>query len=509
MNPFIIFRSAASNPRCRSITLVCLVLAGTSFMQTGHAVAETAIEPMSALKRVYAGVLMFRHFHSVCDQVVPANAGAHQAAYQGFARKHSVARIEKFFAVTPNPVPGLAGVKAAIDQKAPSIAAQIEARPETCSVLGQVFENLVSKKMGSPGITNLGAYFDRLLTQAKLGPAGPAAAPSATPQPPANDTTPASGRIETLQDIYEASVAIPRFRAICDQVVPDQAPVHKAIFDSFATRHSLARITAHFTATKTDFPWIAAADKKVEEGLVKVRAVIEKKPKACSALMLVLENLIEKKGGVPDLGALFDRLVAGAPAETVPAAVPTPPAGIEMIDGVPPQAGQVIYAEKPVYRSSSLTLSGYYDDEVRFFDTAKVERDGAAIELDETTFYYVAPQSDGATIEGVFKSSSGYAGIGISVLKTKTLVFGRNGRYSTSASRGVIGGVINVGSGSDGDGSYKISGYTIELHPDDGPVERVAFFLYHTKTFWPDSDAPGDEVNFLNIGGKVLYRDDD
>jgi hypothetical protein len=445
--------------------------------------------------------------------------------YENFATRHSVSRIESFFARAPNPVPGLAQVKTAIEQKTPSITAQIKARPDTCSVLGQVLETLVSKKMGSPGITNLGTYFDGLLAQANLAPAAPSVAPSTPPQAPSDNATSADGMIESLQDIYEASIAVPGFREMCDQIVPQQAPVHKAVVETFAKRHSLARIGAHFAASKAEFPWIAASNKKIDGQLAKVRTTIENKPKLCSALMLVLENIIEKKGGVSDLGALFDRLIAGDTAENLPVvdamptpddavastepATPTPPMGVEMVDGVPPRAGQVVYAETPVYRSSSLTLSGYYDDEVRFFDAAKVERDGPAIELDDTTFYYVAPQGDGMTIEGIFKSSGGYAGIGISVLKTKILIFGRNGRYSTSSGSGVIRGAINVGSGSDGEGSYRISGYILELHPDGGSAEKVAFFPYHTKTFWPDSDASGDEYNFLNIGGKVLYRDDD
>lgn len=484
-----------------------LALAAALLVQAEVAVAATTTEPLSALRRVYAGVLLFRQFHAACDQVAPENAGVHKAAYEGFAAKHSVARIEKFFAVTPNPVTGLAGVKAAIDQKAPEIVAQVKAQPGTCAVLGELFEGLVAKKMGTPGVTNLGVHFDGLLAQAKLDPASP----SASPQAPSNNTTAANGRIETLQDVYEASILVPQFREICDQVVPDQAPVHKAVFDSFSARHSLPRIRAHFAAARSELSWISDSDAKVEVGLANVRAAIESKPKICSALMIVLENLIEKKGGVPDMGVLFDRLISSGAAEVVPeaAATPTPASGVEMTDGLPPKPSQVIYAEKPVYRSSSLTLSGYYDDEVRFFDGAKVERDGAFIEMDDMKLYYVAPQGDGMVIEGVFKSSGGYAGIGVSVLKTKTLVFGRNGRYSTTSGSGVVGGEVNVGNATAGEGSYRISGYTLVLRPDDGPAQEIAFFPYYTKTFWPDSDAPRDKYSFLNVGGKVLYRDDD
>ena len=62
-------------------------------------------------------------------------------------------------------------------------------------------------------------------------------------------------------------------------------------------------------------------------------------------------------------------------------------------------------------------------------------------------------------IEGVFKASGGYSNLGVSVLKTKTLILGRNGRYSTSSSSGVVAttgwGVGNKGSSSAGEGSYR------------------------------------------------------
>ncbi len=48
------------------------------------AFAETA-DPMSALRRVYAGVLLIKEFHSACDQVAPENSSVHQAAFANFA----------------------------------------------------------------------------------------------------------------------------------------------------------------------------------------------------------------------------------------------------------------------------------------------------------------------------------------------------------------------------------------------------------------------------------------
>ena len=67
---------------------------------------------------------------------------------------------------------------------------------------------------------------------------------------------------------------------------------------------------------------------------------------------------------------------------------------------------------------------------------------------------------------------------------------------------------MSTGSSNAGEGSYRISGYTLELMPDNGPAQKLAFFPYNTKTFWPDSDAPDGEFGLVNVGGKVLYRDD-
>ncbi len=183
---------------------------------------------------------------------------------------------------------------------------------------------------------------------------------------------------------------------------------------------------------------------------------------------------------------------------------------IESARGVPPAADQVIYAENPNPRSNALTLSLSYDDDARYLDRAVLETDGPTIEMNDSTYYYVPPQPEGAVIEGVFTSADGYAGVGISVLKSKTLAFNRNGRYTTSAGSGVVGGFLaSTGSSSEGEGSYRINGYTLELRSDDGSTQQDVFFPYMSRTFWPGSDGPSDEFNFINIGGKILYRDDE
>ena len=197
--------------------------------------------------------------------------------------------------------------------------------------------------------------------------------------------------------------------------------------------------------------------------------------------------------------------------ETVLATLAENPSGmtIDAAKGAPPAPGQVIYAETPNSSMNALTLSLSYDDDVRYLDTTVLEDDGPAIDMDDSTYFYVPPQPDGATIEGVFTSADGYAGVGISVLKSETLVFNKNSRYTTSASSGVVGGFLaSTGSNNKGEGSYRINGYTLELRSDDGTIQSDVFFPYLSRIFWPGSDGPADEVNFINVGGKILYRDD-
>ncbi len=155
---------------CRGAVLFGLVavLSSTSTPLPSH-----AGEPMSELRQVYAVVLMSKMFHSACDQVVPQNAGFHRAAYDRFARKHSVARIRRYFSIWPNPVPLIPEVKASIDNSAPAIQARVKAKPGTCVALGAFFDALIARKLGRRGIRRLGDYFDELLAQAQLAPPPP------------------------------------------------------------------------------------------------------------------------------------------------------------------------------------------------------------------------------------------------------------------------------------------------------------------------------------------------
>lgn len=724
-----IFRLSSGHSFISSVCAgIALGLVALTALHPAPAVAQSGTDPISGLRRVYGGILLFKQFRSACDQLAPENAALHKAAYDTFAQKHSVARIEQFFAAAPNPVPKLDGVKSGIEKVAPKILAQVVARPDTCAVLGPLYEQMVANQMGAQGVTNLGTYFDSLLTQANLVPPASSLVPDATTQAPAvtapqpqpqpqaqaNRAAPAAGKstkgkIESLTDVYEAAFTLPRFQKICDEIVPGQAALHKAAIDTFSEKHSFARIQAYFATSRDKFPWIDATDQKIETALGKVRTAFRKKPQVCGALPLILKNLVETKGGATDLGAVFDGLVSGAksgapaalpssddqssapqavqpetkvvaltatgalpmptpirdrvkqlpglswnvpdtvrsessrcvwrcavyavkkgaskyPRLVIHEAVPLPadqaletvlasvkgkeeitrkiplpvdkfgasmpmrpdrtvavnvfltdpkasyakhsrrvlfafekdglsvvaewyylkqpppekakpnefilgammrsirmdravveaslraplPVSVDLMDGAPPAAGQVIYAETPKFHHNTVTLSGYYDDDARYLDKSAYKRHGAAFKLKgSTTYYYVPPMPAGTTIEGVFKSSSGYAGIGITVLKTKKLVFGSNGRYSTKSGSGVNAGLVSTGSKSASEGSYRISGYAIDLIPDGGQPERMAFFPYYSTVFWPGSKKPTGAFGLINIGGKVMYRDDD
>lgn len=153
----------------RAVRFSLLVILSSAFLP----VQSHAGEPMSELRRVYAVVLMSKTFLSACDQVLPQNADAHRAAYDRFARKHSVTRIRRFFSVWPNPVPLLPEVKAVIDNSTPAIRARVRAKPKTCVALGAFYDALVIRKLGLRGINRLGDHFDDLLAQAQLTPQQP------------------------------------------------------------------------------------------------------------------------------------------------------------------------------------------------------------------------------------------------------------------------------------------------------------------------------------------------
>lgn len=174
--------SACGRPVGRR-TFVFFVILTLLVLPVPSPAASESRDAMNALRRVYAGLLTFKVFHRSCDRAVPANAAAHRAAYKWFARRHSLRRIETFFAAAPNPVPDLSRVRARMTRSEPAIRAQIEALPQTCASLGPFLEMLVRRNLRRPGITRLGIHFDLLLAEAGLTPP-PAAKPSPSDKAP-------------------------------------------------------------------------------------------------------------------------------------------------------------------------------------------------------------------------------------------------------------------------------------------------------------------------------------
>ena len=284
-------------------------------LSTVPVAAQSADNAMKSLRRVYGAVILFNQYHAACNQAVPQNAAIHKRAYDAFAAKHALPRISAFFAMRPNPMPKISGVEAQMAKFAPVIMKQIQAQPQTCSSLGGLFEGLVTRKLGPVGIVNLGNYFDKLLRQANID--GRAA--TVPPGTAAHRTAPArkstvtggkKGKIETLSDIHRVTLIVPRLQQICDDVAPNQAARHRTAIEAFAQRHALERIRAHFAASRERYPWIDANVKEFDASMDKLRKSFQKNPRACSVLPAVLAKLVEKNGGISNLGEFFDRLSA-------------------------------------------------------------------------------------------------------------------------------------------------------------------------------------------------------
>ena len=140
---------------------------------------------------------------------------------------------------------------------------------------------------------------------------------------------------------------------------------------------------------------------------------------------------------------------------------------------------------------------------------------GTVIRHDEKDWHYVPPLEAGTTFEGVFvRQGGGGMTIGsttVTKIESLTFVFGKAGRFSMAKDRNVAFTALNAGGGSSSNssttGSYRLSGYTLELQPDQGSPMKLPLFVYTIDPFWPKSQSPGDRVNALNLGGELFYRD--
>ncbi|MGI9384090.1 MAG: hypothetical protein ACR2PO_13125, partial [Methyloligellaceae bacterium] len=406
-------------------------------LQGAAAAAGASSDPMNALRRVYGSILLFKTFHSVCDQIAPQNAGTHRAVYETFAKRHSLARIERFFSATPNPVPRLPNVKAGIDRAASAVRKRLSAQPETCSVLGGLLETMVTKQVGPSGITNLGAYFDGLLARAKLAPAPQPVAPAKT-QKSGPTTAPAAVEkgaptkpIPSPQKVAVASTneGLPMPTLVRDRVrelpglswtLPPKVRSRggNCVWrcSGFAVEgggSSGPRLIIHEAVPLSAEPAIAAVLAGAKGNLEITREQLIPADRFGEGMAMkpdrvVVKNIfftdhgkrsrqkgrrvlfaLEKDGlsvvaewsysGLPSpqktrknellLGSLIRsiRLNKGVAKESLRSPLPIK---LDMVDGAPPAADQVIYAETPKYHHNTLTLSGYYDDDVRYLDKA-------------------------------------------------------------------------------------------------------------------------------------------
>lgn len=181
--------------------------------------------------------------------------------------------------------------------------------------------------------------------------------------------------------------------------------------------------------------------------------------------------------------------------------------------------GEIVYAETPsalvipigvppvpqlIVRSGFAILEGQV-----------LQSQGKKISAEGKVYHYVAPLEAGTTIEGVFvRQGGGGMTVGsTTVTKSETLTFAfdSTGRFSMAKDLDIAITTLSAGGGSSSDGSaagtYRLSGYTLELQPDQGTLMKLPFFAYTIDPFWPTSQSSGDRVNALNLDGELFYRD--
>ena len=181
--------------------------------------------------------------------------------------------------------------------------------------------------------------------------------------------------------------------------------------------------------------------------------------------------------------------------------------------------GEIVYAETPsaqiipigvppvpqlIVRSGFAVLEGQV-----------LQSHGKKILSEGKAYHYVAPLEAGTTIEGVFvRQGGGGMTIGsTTVTKSETLTFAfdSTGRFSVAKDLDIAITTLNAGGGSSSDdsatGTYRLSGYTLELQPDQSTPVKLPFFAYTIDPFWPTSQSSGDRVNALNLDGELFYRD--
>ncbi len=462
---------------------------------------QAASKTPLTLEKLYAHILALRNMHSLCDEVAPQRKAVNKVVMQEFAKKHSLKRIEAHYANPAQRTPLMAAIKDRFEKIGiPAMRKKFKKNPQACSALPVILDEYVAKA----GVPNLGSAFDAL-----RAPSGAAA--SQVPSPPANT---ASSSVESglnpdsekkILDIYTTASVFRTTVKQCGKTFRNTKAANTRAWDAYSREnelHAMTRLVEVEYAQRIEKlkPLIPAFAKRL----------LEEDPEFCRNI----PGYFAKKASPfrkehPDLyrraKAVYPAYFAVDKAQPVIARTGKPSALLN-------DENKIIYAETPRYHLNALTVSGYFDDDFKYLDKKKLETDGRSIQIKGKPYRYVAPLPEGTTIEGVFKRSGGAVGVGVVAIKSKTIRLEPNGRYSTSASSGVVAnapaGVGNRGSSSRGEGSYRISGYTLELRPDDGEPEKIAFFPYHNRVFWPKSKKSEEHIGFLNIGGKIYVRQD-
>ncbi len=456
-------------------------------IQAAPATGKGAEKRAMDLGRLYVHVLSIRAIHTVCDEVVPERAAVNRVVMQEFEKKHSLVRIEAFYANAQWKAPGLARIKDRFDTLGiPAMREKIKKNPDACSAMPLMLDEY-ARKLGS---SDLGATFDALVTQ----PGSTAsAAPSAGTTPPAGESKLAApgssaGFKKQVLDIYTtASVlreTVNQCKKISRKTLSANNKARKAYFDANLLHEMDALVKGEFEQD------VAKLKPRIP---VFAKQLLKENPGLCPNFAGYFANQARPfKKEQPELYRQA--------AEMYPIYFAKKPRGL-LTD-----SNKVVYAERPKYHL--LGSIGYYDDDFKYLDRKTLETRGESFKIRSTTYRYVAPLPEGARIEGAYKTFAGATSAAMVAIKSNVLRFARNGRYTTSSfsavSANAPAGIGNSGRSNAGEGSYHITGYTLELRPDNGKPERIGFFPYDSRVFGTGAGKPA--IDFLNIGRRVYAR---
>ncbi len=484
-------KTLLSIPRCGVLlTAVLLLPAAPAF-------AKEAGNAAMSLEKLYAHVLALRSIHSLCDEVAPERAAVNKVVMQEFVKKQELERIEDHFLKSQEQMPLLAVIKDR-GQKIgiPKMRAKFKKNPQACSALPLLLDSYV-KKTGS---SHLGSTFDALLPQA--GATAPALkAPPAAERAPKPAGVGLSGESQRkIIDIYTTASVFREAVTQCEKVSRKTRSANDRAWKKYSKDNALPAMTG---LVEGELP------QNIEKlkPLIPVfsRQLLKEDPAFCRNLPGFLKN--KARPFRKEHPELYREAKATYPAYFAAEETQPTPAKSDAIPLLLNDNSKIVYAETPKYHLNALTVSGYFDDAFQYLDKNTLKKNGKRIDVKGKPYHYVPPLPDGTRLEGVFKRSGGAVGVGVVAIKSKTLKLAKNGRYSTSASSGVVtrapAGIGNSGGSSRGEGSYRIFGYTLELKPDEGDPEQIAFFPYHNRRFWPDSKKSRDHIGFLNIDGKI------